>query len=341
MLQQVMTSPGQIEFREVETPKPGKGEVLLRMKKIGICGSDIHVYHGKHPFTPYPVTQGHEVSAEIEQLGEGVQSLRIGQAVTIQPQIVCGKCYPCRTGKYNLCEVLKVMGFQDTGAASQFFVIDQAKVTPLPDGMSFDEGAMVEPLAVGVHAVRRAGDVKGLRIIVLGAGPIGNILAQVAKGMGAEKVMITDVSDWRLSKAKECGVDICVNTANTDLGDAIAEHFGPDKADIIFDCAGNDITMGQAIKYARKGSTIVLVAVFDDMAKINLAVANDHELCINSSMMYRNEDYITALELFAENKLILAPLITKQFQFKEYKQAYDYIDANRETTMKVIINVTE
>ena len=138
MLQQVMTEPGEIEFREVETPKPGQGEVLVKIMKIGVCGSDIHVYHGEHPFTKYPVTQGHEVSGEIAELGEGVTGLRVGQKVTIQPQVVCGKCYPCRHGKYNLCEELKVMGFQTTGVASHYFAVDAQKVTPLPESMSFD-----------------------------------------------------------------------------------------------------------------------------------------------------------------------------------------------------------
>ena len=121
---------------------------------------------------------------------------------------------------------------------------------------------MIEPLAVAVHGVKQMGDVTGMKIAVLGAGPIGNLVAQTAKGMGADKVMITDVSDLRLEKAKECGIDVCVNTAKKDFGEAMIEAFGPDKADVIYDCAGNNITMGQAIKYARKGSTIVSVAGF-------------------------------------------------------------------------------
>ena len=131
------------------------------------------------------------------------------------------------------------------------------------------------------------GDVTGMNIVVIGAGPIGNLVAQSAKGMGAAKVMITDVSDLRLEKAKECGIDVCVNTWNKNFGEAFVEAFGSDKADVIYDCAGNNITMGQAIKYARKGSVIVLVAVFAGMAEIDLAVANDHELDIKSTMMYR------------------------------------------------------
>ena len=339
MLQQVMTAPGKIEFREIETPVPKSGEVLIRIMKIGVCGSDIHVWHGKHPFTSYPVTQGHEVSGEIAALGAGVENLEVGQKVTIQPQVVCGKCYPCRHGKYNLCETLKVMGFQTTGVASEYFAVDAAKVTPLPQEMSFDEGAMIEPLAVAVHAVRKFGDMRGMRVAVLGAGPIGILVAQAAKGMGAESVLITDISDLRLEKARQCGVDFCVNTCEADFGEALVSSFGPDKADVIYDCAGNNVTMGQAIRCARKGSTIILVAVFAGMAEVDLAVLNDHELDLNTTMMYRNEDYLEAIELVRAGKVDLKPLISKHFAFRDYAEAYRYIDENRETTMKVIIDV--
>ena len=148
MLQQVMTAPGHIEFREAPVPAPNAGEVLVKIMKIGVCGSDIHVYHGEHPFTKYPVTQGHEVSGKIAALGEGVTGFAIGQKVTIEPQVYCGRCHPCTHGKYNLCEELRVMGFQTTGTASEYFAVDAGKVTPLPETMTYSEGAMIEPLAV-------------------------------------------------------------------------------------------------------------------------------------------------------------------------------------------------
>lgn len=341
MRQQVMTAPGRIEFREIPIPEPDDNQVLLKVMTIGVCGSDIHVWHGKHPFTSYPVTQGHEVACEIVKLGGGVRGLTVGQKATVQPQVVCGTCYPCRHGKYNLCDSLKVMGFQTTGLASEFFAVDAAKVTPLPDVMSWDEGAMIEPLAVAVHAVRQAGDVTGKTIVVLGAGPIGNLVAQTAKGLGAADVMITDVSDFRLDKAVECGVDRAVNTCTNDLGEEIAKRYGPDKADLIYDCAGTDTTMGEAIRFARKGSVIILVAVFSQTANVDLAVANDHELDIKSTMMYRNEDYIEAIRLAAEGKVALGPLVSGRFPFADYQKAYEYIDRNRETSMKIIIHVQE
>lgn len=339
MLQQVMTEPGKIIFRDIPVPEPGKGEVLVKIINIGICGSDIHVYHGKHPFTSYPVTQGHEVSGIVEKAGEGVTDLAPGQKVTIQPQVVCGECYPCRHGKYNLCEKLKVMGFQTTGVASEYFCMAAEKVTPLPDEMTMEEGAMIEPLAVAVHAVQRAGDVRGKDICVLGTGPIGILTAQAAKGMGARKVMITDISDIRLEKAGKTGIDVCVNTKTQDFAQAFADCFGPDKADVIYDCAGTDMTMDQAIQNARKGSMIILVAVFASRASVDLAVLNDHELDLNTTMMYRSDDYAKAIEMVREGKVQLKPLITRKFPFREYADAYRYIDENRESTMKVIIDV--
>lgn len=339
MIQQVMTAPKEITFQTVPVPKPAANQVLLKIRRIGICGSDIHVYHGMHPFTSYPVTQGHEVSGEVVELGADVKEFRVGQKVTVEPQVYCGKCYPCTHGKYNLCESLKVMGFQTTGTASEYFAVDASKVTPLPDEMSFDDGAMLEPLAVTVHAAKRFPEINGAKVAILGCGPIGILLAQSAKALGAKKVMITDVSDLRLELAKKVGVDFAVNTRNKDFGDALVEAFGPDKADVIYDCAGNDITMGQAIKYARKGSTIILVAVFGKMANVDLAVLNDHELDLNTSMMYTHVDYLDAIKFVNEGKIQLAPLQTRHFAFKEFPDAYKFIDANRETTMKVLIDV--
>lgn len=340
MLQEVMTAPKAITFRDIPIPEPGPGQVQMKMMRIGVCGSDIHVYHGKHPFTQYPVTQGHEVSGVVTKLGEGVTGLEVGQKATIEPQVFCGKCYPCTHGKYNLCEELKVMGFQATGAASEFFVVEQSKVTLLPESMSFDAGAMIEPTAVAVHAAKRAGDLTGKKVAILGAGPIGILVSQAVKAFGASQVLIGDISRYRLELAKECGADFVCDTSKTTLGEAMVEAFGLDKADVIYDCAGNDITIGQAIAGARKGSTIILVAVFASLAKVDLAVLNDHELDLNTTMMYRHEDYVDAIACVNDGRIRLEPLMSKHFAFRDYQKAYEYIDANRETTMKVLIDIS-
>jgi len=339
MRQQVMTAPGEIIFRDIPIPEPADNEVLVKIARIGVCGSDIHVYHGKHPFTSYPVTQGHEVSGRIEKLGKNVTGFSIGQKVTIEPQVYCGKCYPCTHGKYNLCEELKVMGFQTTGTASEYFAVDASKVTPLPDGLSYTKGAMIEPLAVAVHAAKRFSELKGSKVAVIGAGPIGNLVAQSVKALGASEVMVTDVSDYRLDLAKQCGADYVFNTKERDFDEVLARAFGPDKADVIYDCAGSDITINQAIRCARKGSTIILVAVFASMANADLAVLNDHELDLNTTMMYRHEDYVDAIDLVNKKLISLDPLISAHFAFEDYIEAYRHIDSNREKCMKVIIDV--
>ena len=339
MLQQLMTEPGKITFREIPVPEPGPDQVLVKIKKIGICGSDIHVFHGSHPYTSYPVTQGHEVSGRIEAVGEYVRDLKAGQKVTIEPQVFCGRCHPCLHGKYNLCENLKVMGFQTTGTASEYFAVDASKVTPIPDTMSFSEGAMIEPLAVTVHAAKRFPELKGAKAAVLGCGPIGILLIQSLKALGAAEVLATDISDKRLDLAKSVGADYVVNTMKDDYAEALTASFGPDKADVVFECAGSDITMNQAIQYGRKGSTIILVAVFGKTAHVDLAKLNDSELDLNTSMMYRHEDYVDAIRFVEEGKIQLKPLMSAKFAFEDYQKAYEYIDANRETTMKVLIDV--
>ncbi len=341
MKQAVMTSPGVIEFRDVPAPEPGPGQVLLRIKRIGVCGSDIHVYHGKHALTPYPVVQGHEVSGVVEKLGPGVKGLRTGDPATFQPQVTCGKCYSCTHGAYHICDNLKVMGFQTTGAGSELFALDARLVLKLPSGTSYDHGAMVEPTAVGVHAVTRGGGVKGRKVLILGAGPIGNLTSQVARGMGAAQVMITDVSDYRLGLARECGVDFAVNTAREDLSARIRDSFGEEKADLILECVGAGPTISQAISVARKGTDIVVVGVFGDKPQVDMGTVQDRELRLIGTLMYQEPDWKKAIELIGSQRVKLAPLVTNHFAFADYKKAYEYIDANREQAMKVMITVQD
>jgi L-iditol 2-dehydrogenase len=309
------------------------------MKRIGVCGSDIHVWHGKHALTPYPVVQGHEVSGIIEKIGSSVRGFAAGDAVTIQPQVTCGTCYPCRHGAYHICDSLKVMGFQTTGAGSEFFAVEASKVLKLPRRMDLEHGAMIEPTAVAVHALGRATEVKGRSVLVLGAGPIGNLVAQVAMGMGASRVMITDLSDFRLGKAKECGIELRVNTGETDLAAAVKEHFGDARADLILECVGAQATIAQAVAVARKGTDIIVVGVFGDKPVVDMGTVQDRELRLIGTLMYQEPDWKKAIDLVEAGKVRLAPLITDHYEFADYRRAYEYIDANRERAMKVMIVV--
>ncbi|MCP4403051.1 MAG: alcohol dehydrogenase catalytic domain-containing protein [bacterium] len=340
MQQVVMTEPGKIEFHEVETPKPGAEDVLVKVRNIGVCGSDIHVFHGVHPYTGYPVVQGHEVSGRIEAIGESVRELALGDKVTFMPQVTCGECYPCRHGQYHICDSLKVMGFQTGGAAQEYVAVPEATIVKLPEGLSYEAGAMIEPVAVAAHAIERAGeDVAGKKVLVFGAGPIGNLVGQVAKGLGAAAVMITDLSDFRLEKAKACGIDFSVNPQKEDLDAAISRDFGPDRADVILECVGAEATISQAIECARKGTTIVIVGVCPGKVQADLAMVQNNELSLIGTLMYQKKDYEQAIELANAGKLCLDPLVTDRFPLQSYLEAYQHIEKAGDRVMKVMIDI--
>ena len=336
MIRATMTQPGVIEFDETPVPVPGRDEVLLRVRRIGVCGSDIHVYHGRHPYTSYPVVQGHEFSAEVV---EGAGDLAAGTLVTAPPQITCGACACCRGGRYHICENLKVMGFQAPGVARQYVALRRSEVIPLPAGFTPELGALVEPLAVAVHAVRRAGEVAGKQVLVLGAGPIGNLVAQAARWRGAAKVAITDISAWRLEVALQCGLQHCHAARSATLERDLGVELGGSGADVVFECAGVEETVNQAIRLARKGSTIVVVAVFGDRPAIDLGLVQDRELTLTGTLMYQRGDYLDAIRALSEGGVAAGPLVTASFPFRQYPEAYRYIDRNRDRVMKVMIDL--
>jgi len=334
-----MVKPGKIIYKEIEKPIPKKNEVLIKVKKIGICGSDMHVFHGVHPYTDYPIVQGHEVSGIIEEKGSLVYDYHLKEKVILMPQVTCGKCYPCRHGMYHICDELKVMGFQTNGAAQEYISVDKEMILKIPESLSFDEGAMIEPAAVATHAIGRGGEVSGKKILILGAGPIGNLVGQVAKSLGASQVMITDLSEFRLNIARGCGIDFAINSKNEELNDTIIENFGKDKADIIFECVGIQETISQAISVARKGSKIIIVGVYGKKPIVDLGLVQDRELSLIGTLMYQKNDFLRAIELTANGKLLLKKLITSEFPFSKYLNAYEYILKKKDKVMKAMISL--
>ena len=337
-----MIEPKKIEFREVPAPKAEdlKGnEILLNIKKIGICGSEIHSYHGLHPATFYPVVQGHEYSGVVVAVGPDVKDFKPGDRVTARPQLVCGECNPCKRGQYNVCEHLRVQAFQADGAAQDYFVVTEDRTVHIPDGMSMEYAAMVEPSAVGAHATSRPRELKGKNVIVSGAGTIGNLIAQFAQARGAKKVVITDVSDYRLAKARECGIAHTLNVAKTPIKDALKELFGEEGYQVGFEVAGVESSVRALMETIEKGGDVIIVGVHAKDPQISMFYLGEHELNLIGSMMYRHEDYLKAVEEIAKGTIKLAPLVSNRFPFEQYDEAYQFIDANRETCMKVIVDL--
>lgn len=341
MIQAKVIRPHEIEMIEVETPVAGDlqdNEILLKIHKIGVCGSDIHVWHGQHPFVKYPVVQGHEYSAHVVAVGKGVTTVAPGDKATARPQLVCGKCGPCRSGRPNVCEELRVQGFQAPGCAQPFFIVPESRVIKCAPHLDYEKIALMEPCAVGIHASRRV-DVRDKNVVVTGAGTIGNLVAQAVKGRGAKKVLITDISDLRLEKARECGLMYTANTARESFHDAVKNAFGDEGFQCAFEVSGAQKCIDDLVMSVEKGSDIVIVAVFSNKPNIDMSVVNEHELRIVGSMMYLHDDYLLAAEMLADGRLEVGPLVTQRFDFREYADAYDCIDSRREECMKVIIDL--
>lgn len=340
MKQAIMTEPGNIKFQDVATPSPTPTEVLLEVKRIGVCGSDIHVNHGKHPFTPYPVVQGHEFMGVVKAVGTAVSpEIQLGMKATALPQLVCGNCFPCQRGDFHICDHLKVKGFQAPGCAQEFFLVPQEMLIPLPSTFTFNQGALMEPISVACHATRRGGDLQGKNVVVLGAGTIGNLTAQVAKARGAKAVLITDLSEFRLNIARQCGIQETSNPLNESLAAASKRVFGDAGFDIAFEAVGVQATMDAAIEAIEKGGSIVVLGVFEEKPQIDMSIVGDRELSLIGTLMYQHVDYHEALEFIDSGKVITEPLVTKHFSFDDYSEAYRYIDQQGDKTLKVMIDL--
>jgi L-iditol 2-dehydrogenase len=198
---------------------------------------------------------------------------------------------------------------------------------------------MIEPLAVAVHALSRYGDVRGKKAVVLGAGTIGNLVAQSARAIGASDVLVTDISEYKVEKARRCGIPLVINSVHENLGEVILKEFGPDKADVMFECVGIQDTISQAIENARKGSVIVVVGVFEKKPLVDLGLVQDRELTLTGTLMYQKRDYELAIRLMSQGRLNLNEMITQRFPFDSYLEAYRAIETLKGEYLKVMIEM--
>lgn len=339
MKQAILIKPGVLQYRDVAIPEPSEDEVLLKVKAIGICGSDIHTFHGAHPFVSTPAVLGHEATGEIVKKGKAVKDFAVGDRVVIRPQVTCGVCRLCKQGRYNICEKLNVIGCSLPGPSSEFFAINSKIIYKLPENISYHAGTLIEPLAVGIHAVKRGSNVEGGNVLVTGAGTVGNLTAQAAKGLGAKSVIITDISDFKLDIARKCGIDHCVNVKERDLKEELKKIYGDEGVSLILDCSAVEASLNLVIAVAPKGIDIVIVGIFESLPRTNLADVQDKEYSLIGSLMYTHEDYLTAIDLIENKKICLDNLITNVFPLSKNLEAYQYIDENRDTTQKVIIEI--
>ncbi len=331
----------EFEEKEVKVPEIKEDEVLIKVETCGICGSDVHSYTGHHPFVDPPIVLGHEYAGIIKEIGNKVKGLKIGERVTSEIVINCGECHNCKDGRYQICENGKYLGNVGwNGAMADYVVMKANKVHSLPEDMTPIEGAMVEPASVGIHAVRRSNFKVGDTALVIGAGVIGNLTAQALKNAGARRVIIADVLEERVKKAKEVGLKEVINTSDINLKEWIKDNLGRENLNLIFDCVGFEETLDTAINTARKGSQIIMVGVPPLDVSVNMAYVQDRELEIIGSLQYIDKDYIRAIDFINNGKLKVKPLVTHTYNFSEYQKAFEMAISSEEAKkgrMKVMM----
>jgi 2-desacetyl-2-hydroxyethyl bacteriochlorophyllide A dehydrogenase len=338
MRQVWLEEPEHISVRQAPCPDPRAGQVLVRTEQVGICGSDLHAYHGRHPFITLPVVPGHEAVGTVELAGEGVSNIKPGDRVILEPNIICGECEYCRSGRYNLCDHLTVVGCVGPlhGAMADFFIAPATRFVVADPRLNLAEATMVEPLATGTHAVRVSGGVTGKRVAVLGAGAIGLLTLQAAKAAGASTIVATDLNLTKRDLARSLGATAAFDPTQPDVVDQMRRQLGG-HADVVFDCVSIQQTMDQAIALALKGGTVVVVGVPEDDVRVPLALIQDREVRIQGSAMYTREDVLEAMRLIAEGEVDVRTLVTQTFSLDQAAAGFAAANAGGEVKVQLIV----
>jgi L-iditol 2-dehydrogenase len=327
----------QIEVKEVEEQQLHANEVVIKVKAAGICGSDIHTYKGLHPFRKPPVIIGHEVAGEIVKVGEAVKKFKVGDRVTVEPQTGCGSCEYCLTGKINYCEHRGAPGVRGWyGTMAEYFVAPENCVFKLPDNIDMFQGVLIEPLAVGVHAVRKADVQLGEKVAILGAGPIGLLTLACVKAAGATTILVTDVMDYCLESARKLGATHTLNiTDRPNWVDEIKGQIG--SFDKVLVAVGVPGIINQALGLLRKGGRVVTIAMFHDDQSFDIANLQGSEKEIVGCMTYTREDTLAAIELIANGYVDTNVIITHKLPYTQAAEGFRMVDKKEDSSIKVLI----
>lgn len=336
MRQIVLEKPETIIMREVPKPTPRPGDALVRSEQVGICGSDLHAYHGKHPFITLPVVPGHEVVGIVEALGDGATEVAIGDRVVLEPNIVDGTCIYCRSGRYNLCENLTVIGCVGPldGGMADYFIAPAQRFIKVDDRLTLEQATMIEPLATATHAVRVAEGVAGKRVAVLGAGSIGLLTMQAAKAGGADIITVTDLSAEKRDFALKLGADAVFDPRDPEAIETMRTRLGG-PADVVFDCVSIQSTIDQAIALAHKGGTVIVEGVPEHDVTIPLAIVQDREIRLQGTAMYTREDMLSAMALIVDGKVDAASLVTKVLPLDQAAAGFAAADSGKEIKVQL------
>lgn len=327
--------PFKVHFltQKIETLQPD--EVLVKVAASAICGSDLHIARGMHPSAPLPVTIGHEFSGDIVAIGDQVKNVTVGERVTVEPCIVCGECDACRHGNYGYCEHISFTYRNGDGAMADYVVVKAPYVYPLPDYLSYETGALIEPLSVATHAVRRADIRLGETVLIIGAGAIGMMVAAMCRRSGAAEIIIADFSDSRLEMALEVGATVAVNSGKTDLEQEVMRITGGKGVDKSFECVGRESCFTQAVMTLKRNGTATIVGIYEH-PQIQFLVSRliTHEIKVQGAQGYC---WDFPIAIAAAKDIPMEKFVTHTFPLEQLQEALDTALDSRSGSVKVIV----
>lgn len=315
----VWTAPDSIETRRISLPDVPDGWALVRSEMTGLCGTDFSILHGTHPRAAAPLIMGHEITGVVEIAGNGGPAA--GTRVTVEPLIHCGECHPCSSGDTHVCRALKLYGIDVAGSLAEFVALPASALIPLRETVPLEEAALAEPLAVAVHAVSRSGLTGGERVVVFGAGPIGVLIALVARHQGAGSVLISEPSEARRQVAEELGFETVA--PGEDPVQAIVAATGGDGADIVFDSAAHPSVAAMLPRAVRVRGTIVLVGVYKKPVELDLQALTFAENTLVGVRVYTRAAVERAVALIEGGELGLDRVPTQVFALEDTSAAFE------------------
>ncbi len=336
----VLLSPKQIELKQIKIPTPKENEVLIRLRAIGLCGSDVHYYeHGKigRYVVEQPIILGHEASGDIVEVGANVSHLQVGQRVAIEPGATCGTCEYCKTNRYNLCPHVEFLATPPyDGAFCEYVAMRSDLVFPIPEDMSYETAAMVEPFSVGLHAVRRGELKQDESVVIMGMGPIGLLTVANAKLAGASIIIGVDFEQSRLDMALKLGATHTINLRHENLASKVQEIIGQG-ADVAIDTAGHPAAVQGAVASVKRGGRVVIVGMSpQDEVPVNISHIVDSEIDLRGVFRYHHT-YPASIEILSKKAVDIDQIVTGKYHLNDTAGAFEKALQDKTGTLKIIV----
>jgi L-gulonate 5-dehydrogenase len=337
MLSVVVERPRQVALVERSLPEPGAGELRVRVRYAGICGSDVHILHGDNPFVVYPRVIGHEFVGTVDSVGADIALGRIGERVAVDPVIGCGRCYPCSLGRSNVCRDLQVLGVHRDGGFSQWQCVPARNAHPVPATLSEEATATIEPFAIAANVTSRTGVLPGDVALVYGAGPIGLCVLQVLKGVYGVRVLVTDRIPERLALARLCGADEVIDGARETLPDALPRLGVAGGPSLVIDAVCHPSILEEAIRIASPAGRIGLLSFSSAPSAISQQEVTRKELSLHASRL-NSAMFPRVIEWMSRGLLQPERLITHRLDFREVERAFELLEGEPNRTCKVLLD---